>query len=161
MEAATSARVRPAEKPVDVNAARALKKMLTYTLQVWKQPSGRAAPASCSTHSSPLPNSGDLFMPKLLHPGSTCAFDAGCDIQERNRALTALGLGEGDVPLSSTCPVPGVWPTVFTGALQWHTPYSRDLGQLSDVPTGPGGPSATATPRRTPHHLHLGEKQAL
>lgn len=90
MEAATSARVRPAEKPVDVNAARALKTMLTYTLQVWKQPSGRAAPASCSTHSSPLPNSGDLFMPKLLHPGSTCAFDAGCDIQERNRALTTI-----------------------------------------------------------------------
>lgn len=44
MEAATSARVRPAEKPVDVNAARALKKMLTYTLQVWKQPLGLGCP---------------------------------------------------------------------------------------------------------------------
>lgn len=90
MEARTAARIRYTEKPMDTNAARALKKMLTYTLLVCKQTIGLGGPrfrqhSSLSTSKSRRP-----FNTQTPPPRQQTRFDAGCDVQERERALTRI-----------------------------------------------------------------------
>lgn len=88
MEAGTSARIRPTEKPVDINAARALKKMLTYTLLVWKLTIGLGGPCFLRHASLSTSKFRQLFNTQTPPPREQTRFDAGCVIQERKRALT-------------------------------------------------------------------------